>query len=382
MMGNPKLGIVVSHPIQYYAPLFKYLAQRLNIIVFYCHDPTDEEIGRDGFGLKFKWDVNLLEGYEYLFLENRSSKPDLTKFNGCNTPDIGKKLKEHGVTHILIMGWYLRSYWQAFFYCLRNSIPVSVRGDSQLNPGENKIKSLLKALLYPLFIKRYDMLFYVGERNKQYLLKHGATTKQLVFAPHAVDQEFWQAPIPDSGTKASKIIFLWIAKFIPKKQPFDAVKAFLKAYEQDNNIELWMIGSGELLEETMKIAGKCEGLKFPGFKNQTQLREIFSLGHCLILTSNSEETWGLVVNEGFAMGMPAIVSDACGCVPDLIQENQTGFVYESGNLTQLTEKITLATSMIRSGNNSFINSIKQKKAIYSYEGNFIALKSFIYNNSK
>ncbi|MBY0427007.1 MAG: glycosyltransferase family 1 protein, partial [Cytophagales bacterium] len=66
-MGT-KLAIICSHPIQYYAPLFRYLAQTVNLEVIYCHKPTADEIGKSGFGLSFQWDIDLLEGYPYRFI--------------------------------------------------------------------------------------------------------------------------------------------------------------------------------------------------------------------------------------------------------------------------------------------------------------------------
>ena len=79
-----KLAIIASHPIQYYAPLFKVLSKEIELKVFYCHNPSAEEIGKDGFGKAFEWDVDLLDGYEYEFLENHSKKPSLSDFNGFN----------------------------------------------------------------------------------------------------------------------------------------------------------------------------------------------------------------------------------------------------------------------------------------------------------
>lgn len=379
MNHNSKLGIVVSHPIQYYAPLFKYLANRLSIIVFYCHNPNEEEIGKSGFGLKFKWDVDLLDGYDYVFLHNKSAKPDLSSFKGCDTPDIGAKIKEYGVTHVLIMGWYLKSYWQAWLYCLRKKIPMAVRGDSQLNPDENILKSMLKKIIYPLFIKRYDVLFYVGERNKEYLLKHGAKEEQLIFAPHAVDQSFWSDPQPNKSLNPTKTIFLWVAKFIPVKQPLEVIQAFCKAMNKVSNMELWMVGAGELLQDSINIANQNPAIKILGFKNQTELRTIYSQVHCLILSSRSE-TWGLVVNEAFSMGVPAIVSNACGCVPDLMEENNTGYVYESGNVSWLTDRIVSFCKKNEINPNFSKSAIDKKNNIYSYESNFNALYLFLTKN--
>ncbi|MCC6690614.1 MAG: glycosyltransferase family 4 protein [Bacteroidia bacterium] len=377
MNGNPKLGIVVSHPIQYYSPLFKYLAKHINLVVFYCHNPTDEEIGRAGFGIKFKWDVDLLSEHTFAFLKNISSNPDVSRFSGCDTPDIGEQFKEHKISHVLIMGWYLKSYWQAYWFCIRNKIPVAVRGDSQINPDENKIKAVLKKLLYPLFIKKYDALLYVGERNKQYLLKHGARPEQLLFSPHAVDQSFWKAENVERSAKENKIVFVWAAKFIFKKQPLEVIKAFIKAHQQNPNIELRMIGTGELLQESMRAASEISFIKFEGFKNQTALRDIFSQTHALIITSTYAETWGLVVNEALSMHLPVIVSDACGCAPDMVDDGANGFVYKHGNVDDLADKILQTCNLINSDYKNMITAINRKNEKYSYSENLQALTRFI-----
>src|SRR5690606_33988574 len=123
-----------------------------------------EEIGKDGFGKKFQWDIDLLSGYEYEFLGNRSKKPSLSKFNGCDTPQIGEKLRDYGATHVVIFGWYLKSFIQALKYCNRNNIIVAARGDSQLDPKLPRWKKILKRIYYPYFLKKYDAFLYVGKR--------------------------------------------------------------------------------------------------------------------------------------------------------------------------------------------------------------------------
>jgi glycosyltransferase involved in cell wall biosynthesis len=41
------------------------------------------------------------------------------------------------------------------------------------------------------------------------------------------------------------------------------------------------------------------------------------------------------VNEALAHGVPAVVSDAVGCAPDLIQDGVTGAVFERGSAESL-----------------------------------------------
>src|SRR2546421_820698 len=58
----------------------------------------------------------------------------------------------------------------------------------------------------------------------------------------------------------------------------------------------------------------------------------------LVLPSSSEETWGLVVNEATACGVPSIVSHAVGCAPDLIEEGRTGYIYPFGDIDARSEE--------------------------------------------
>lgn len=369
-----RLGIVVSHPIQYYSPLFRYLAQYIDLVVFYCHNPSAEEIGKDGFGIKFKWDVDLLSGYKYVYLNNISSKPSLSSFSGCDTPDVGKVLQENNISHVVIIGWYLRSHIQALLQSKKAGIKVAVRGDSQLNPGEPVYKRILKKLFYRFLIRKYDALLYVGKRSKEYLLEYGAKESQLIFSPHAVDQSFWKKELPKSNDRVSdKVIFVWAGKFIDVKSPADAIEAFIGAYEKNNNIELWMIGSGALLESSRQLADKHPAIIFFGFKNQTELKGLLSKADFLLLTSYSE-TWGLIINECFSLGIPAIVSDACGASVDLIDNGKTGYKYKTGDISELQNVIEMA---LLTEQDSFKEGVKRKNEIYSYEGNKMAFMNFM-----
>ena len=370
----PKLGIVVSHPIQYYSPLFRYLAKYIDIEVFYCFQPSPHQVGRSGFGIAVDWGIDLMEGYAHRFLTNNSSHPDTDRFSGIDTPNIGNALNSAGVTHVLIMGWQLKSYWQAYIHCLKNRIPVAVRGDSQISFSETWLKSTVRRFLYPLFLRRYSKIFFVGQRNKQYLLKNGAKDNQLLFSPHAVDQDFWK-PGPHAPKHKNIIRFLWVAKFMPVKRPQDAIQAFCRALQKRPQMELCMIGVGELLSQCQSLAKGEPRITFPGFKNQVELRDIYASGHCLLLTSDSE-TWGLVVNEAMSMGLPAIVTDACGCSEDLINEN-TGFTYSAGDVEQLTTRILKMADLLLEDPAHYAQFLAERNSQYSFVVTLKAIKRYL-----
>jgi glycosyltransferase involved in cell wall biosynthesis len=70
---------------------------------------------------------------------------------------------------------------------------------------------------------------------------------------------------------------------------------------------------------------------FPGFRNQKELSPYFHAADVFVLPSLWGETWGLVVNEALHHGLPAVVSSAVGCAPDLIEDGVTGAVAETGS---------------------------------------------------
>ena len=151
-----KLGILVSHPIQYYAPLFRELARQLDLTVYFAHRQTAQAQADAGFGIAFEWDVDVLAGYPHQFLQNRAKTPNVSSFSGCDTPQIIDEIRQGNFDAFLVMGWYLKSYWQAIRACRRAGVPLMVRGDSQLVTPRGHWKRWAKELVYHYLLRHFD----------------------------------------------------------------------------------------------------------------------------------------------------------------------------------------------------------------------------------
>lgn len=70
MISPYRIACLVTHPIQYQAPMFRHLAAspELDLTVFFLSDISMREYRDAGFGVRLKWDVSLLEGYRSEFL--------------------------------------------------------------------------------------------------------------------------------------------------------------------------------------------------------------------------------------------------------------------------------------------------------------------------
>jgi glycosyltransferase involved in cell wall biosynthesis len=369
-----RLGIVVTHPIQYYTPLFARLAERLDVHVFYGFVPDAAQRGAAGFGHAIDWGLDLLRGHPHSICSNRARRPDTDAFSGIDTPDIGRDLRREGITHVLVLGWQSRMYWQAKLAALRARLPLAVRGDSCLDARTPLPRHLAKRLAYPLFLRCYTRLFYVGQRNRAYLLAHGAPRSRLAFFPHAVDQQFW-TPAPRRPHDGS-VRFLWVGKLIDIKRPLDMVEAFRRAHAADPSLRLDMVGSGPLEPGVRAAAGAHPAIRLLGFRDQPALRESYRDAHCLVSTS-TRETWGLVANEALACGLPVIASNGVGSVDDLVAGRNTGIVYPVGDVATLARTLASVAALLRHAPGHFGEAIAGTNAIYHFDRGVAALDEFL-----
>jgi glycosyltransferase involved in cell wall biosynthesis len=208
---------------------------------------------------------------------------------------------------------------------------------------------MLKYPIYRWFIPRFDAYLVVGERAKEYYLRYGADEKRIFFVPHSVDNYFFVSrrltlePERENlrenwGIPKDSLVFLFAGKLIPKKRPLDFLKALKMACRDVQGIFGLVVGDGPL---RAKLEGLSQAANLPilftGFLNQREMPKAYTASDILVLPSDGRETWGLVVNEAFASGLPAIVSDKVGCVPDLIIPGETGEIFSCGDVKKLTE---------------------------------------------
>ena len=345
-----RLGILATHPIQYYSPLYRRLAAEpgVELRAYFAHRPTAEEQGV-GFGVAFQWDTDLLGGYEHRFLRNVAARPGLDHFSGCDTPEITEIIRQERFDAFLLMGWHARSYWQAMFSCWRIGTPVLVRSDSQLPTDRSAWKRAVKRALYPHFLGRCAAGLAVGSRSEEYLRYYGA--RRVVRSPHFVDNDLFAREATRAGRNASRarwgipadaFVVLFAGKLVPKKRPLDLVRAVARADRPD--VHLLVAGDGEL-RDALRTEAASAGVPVhhAGFLNQSEIPAAYAAADILALPSDERETWGLVVNEAMASGRPAIVSRAAGCSPDLVIEGRTGYAYDVGDVEALAATLgTLA----------------------------------------
>lgn len=346
-METYKLAIVTTHPVQYQVPWFQELARtpELDLTVFYCQIPDERQQGA-GFGVSFQWDLPLLEGYRYELLRNVARHPNVERFGGCDTPDIARRLRSGNFDAVIVNGWVVKSCLQTLWACKRSGVPCIVRGESNsLRP-----RSWWKRVIQHRLIRQYAACLYIGQSNAQFYRERGVSEERLFPTLYFVDNARFASQSSAPGVRATarrrynieddRVAFLFSGKFIPKKHPLELLEAFRKARDAGCKGCLLMVGDGELRARCESLAAE-HGLpvRFAGFLNQTEIPAAYAAADCLVLPSDEGETWGLVVNEGMACGLPAIVSDRVGCGPDLVESGVTGGIFSVGDWDALARTL-------------------------------------------
>lgn len=340
-----KVGIVTTHPIQYQVPWFRRLAgmPELDLTVFYCQIPTPEQQGV-GFGIPFKWNLPLLEGYRYEILTNVARRPSVTSFLGCDTPDVYRRLHHSQFDAVIVNGWIVKSCLQTLLACKRQGIPCIVRGEANaIRP-----RPRWKRMLHRLLLRQYSAYLFIGQRNAEFYRGHRVPEEKLFPARYFVDNDYFaeqvalvrsrEMPRTRWAIPEKSTVYLYCAKFTPMKHPLELLAAFRLALAKQPSLHLLMVGDGTLRSACEAYAKERQlPVTFAGFLNQNEICAAYAAADCLVLPSDHGETWGLVVNEAMACSVPAIVSDQVGSGPDLIEQGRTGYVFPFGNWAALAD---------------------------------------------
>ncbi len=347
-----RLAHIVSHPIQYFAPLYRELADRaeVDLTVYFCSDRTAGAFQDPGFGRVVQWDTPLLEGYRWRILPSARGAPIPHGFAWRPNIDVVREVASGAYDALWVHGYMHATTWLAVAAARARGMTVLLRDEQTLLDRRPAHRVALKeGPLRALFASCAGL--YIGEQNRRYLLRYGMPERRLFFAPYCVDNAFFRReertlrPKRDEirrslGVEDDAPVVLFTGKLIEKKQPLRLIEAFGRV-RRTRPCWLLVAGDGPLraIAETLARENGIPGVRFLGFLNQSELPRAYVAADLFVLPSSRQETWGLVVNEAMNFGLPLVVSDRVGCAADLVEEGRNGFIVPHTSTDALAEAI-------------------------------------------
>jgi len=252
---------------------------------------------------------------------------------------------------VLIIGGYsYAAYWAGLFWAKVNKKKIILWSSS--NKEDHK-RTFLKELVKSFLIQRCDAYNVYGTKSKEYLIKLGAKQDRIFIVGNNTDNAFYYNETMKWRKTRDTLCqeynmpahnFLYIGRFSKEKNIFSLLEAYKKAIDMGDEWGLILVGSGpqkKAIEDYIQKQ-KIRNVLLPGFQQKSEICKFFAISDVFVLPSVSE-TWGLVVNEAMATGLPVLVSDRCGCSKDLVKEGVNGFLFDpldKDSLLGLMNKMT------------------------------------------
>ncbi len=356
-----RLLFITSHPVQYNAPLFSYLVKHshYSIKVFYTLGANTNSIVDNGFGVKENWNIDLLCGYDYEFIENTSFHPSSITYLGIKNPSLIKNIKEYRPDGIIVYGWKHQSHFSVLNY-FHGKVPVIFRGDSTTldDCSGFSLSSYFRFIFLQWVYRKVDYVLSPGSASDQYFLKSGLKQNQIIRTEHAINNERFMSMSETEenellelksslSIKENQVVFLFAGKFIDKKNPLLLIEAFEQLKKIKDNVLLLLVGNGILEKQIKERINRlpfqiASAIILLPFQDQHQIKLLYRISNVYVLPSKGpQETWGLSVNEALACATPVIVSDKCGSSKDLVKHEANGLVFKSDNCQDLIQKMEM-----------------------------------------
>ncbi len=344
-----RLAVVNSHPIQYFAPLYAYLNRDplLEVTALYCSDFSLRGAIDPGFKQAVTWDVDLLTGYRSVFLGENAKQRTPGGFWSLVCPQVWPEIRSGQYDAVLLYGYSYAVNVIALLAAKTKGLPVLMRSETHLGLRRKRWKRWIRDATLSIVYRFVDGFLAIGTANRAYYRALGVPDDKIFDVPYTVDNDRFIAAAALASEQRAEVrkkyglpvdrpVVLYASKFIRRKHPDDVIRAMARLWNKGHSAALFMVGTGEMEHELRDLTASLSvgNVVFAGFINQAELPKVYVAADIFVLPSENEP-WGLIVNEVMCAGIPVVISDEVGCVPDLVKDGVNGYHMKAGDIGSL-----------------------------------------------
>lgn len=339
-----RVAIVVSHPIQYFVPLYRALAatpQLRPLVLFSSRIGLDPRLD-PAMGVSMAWKTDLTSGYPHRFLAGAEGIAH-AGFLALNNVDVGRRLAEHDPDVVILHGYASLTNLKALAWAKLRRRPVILASDASIDAAGLAPRGVKRRLL-----GLFSAFLTLGDRAEAFLAARGAPRERLFRAPAMLDEGFWR--VRDAGAAHRALArtrlglahgdtaVLCVGKLYAGKRVGDVIAALARL--PDPPI---LIVAGDGAERTALEAQAARAgvdARFLGFVNIDALPDVYAAADALIHAAELEQ-YGMVLLEAAVLGLPLVVSDRVGAVgaTAIAQPGRNALVFSCGDIAGLAAAI-------------------------------------------
>jgi 1,2-diacylglycerol 3-alpha-glucosyltransferase len=250
---------------------------------------------------------------------------------------------------VLVPGWTSLGALSMLRWSLTHGVPSVVMSEST---RRDRVRRAWREALKRQVVARFSAGLVGGDPQKEYLAELGMGREFIALGFDVVDNTYFSQAAKSVRPDAQRVrtllglperYVLASARFIPIKNLLGLIEAFwrFRRLRPASQTHLVLLGDGPqraALEAKRAELGLDNAILMPGFKQYDRLPIYYGLASGFIHVSRSEP-WGLVVNEAMAAGLPVIVSKACGCAYNLVEDGENGYLVAHDDLDEIADRL-------------------------------------------
>ncbi len=350
-MKKVKLFYIAPHPVTYHTGIYRAIAKlkELEFKVVYEDSMGLKPIYIDEFKSEIEWDVDLLSGYDYEFLKNYTTNPEIGFFSRVNL-GLFKKFLISKPDVVLFKGYMTFSDWLVLLLAKLTRTKVIFRGEGTLRRTENipSLKQKVKYAYLKFWFRKQDLILFSCGGNKEFFKHYGVPESKLFPIHCAVDNDYFQEQKRSLSAHTRNLrdelripkeafVILFSARFTSRKRPLDLISA-VGSINHDN-IFLLFVGDGPQRKQMEKSClEKGINCHFAGFVNISEISKYYNIADLDVVISDYDPS-PKAMNEAMNFSLPIIVTDIVGTAQDLVAHGENGYIINVGDVAALSEKI-------------------------------------------
>jgi glycosyltransferase involved in cell wall biosynthesis len=328
--GSPaavRVTVVSPEPTPYRSPLFDRVASRpeVDLTVIYAAETVANRT----------WSVELEHRAEFLRGRRLPGVHGVLRHDYPVTPGIGRALARSNPDAVVISGWSTFASQAAIAWSRAHGIPYVLLVESHDLGPRAWWRRAVKGFVVPRIVRKAANVLVVGTAARESVVERGADQAAVRIFANTVDVDAWsdralrlqknrEERRAAAGLVPEDVVVFSVARLVPEKGLSTLIRA--AAATGDRRIRVVVAGSGPGSQPLTELAESLGvTLTLLGDLHEAALAEAYVRADIFALLS-LHETWGVVVNEAAASGLPLLLSDRVGAARDLVRGGTNGFV--------------------------------------------------------
>lgn len=327
-ISRPRVVVLTDIPTPYFNEVMRALALKVDLFCLFCAESAGRGMG---------WNFEKKLGFPYRVIGGARIRRSADTTDYYISPRIIWRLLRARPDVIISGGYSIPSFY-ACLYCKLSGAKLIIFSDG--TPAYERKLGRLQQIARKVLVPRASGFIAKSKPAADRFEELGAKGR-IFLAPHTTNL----APLLAVGatrdwSDRAELRLLCVGRLIPRKGVQHLIRALAGMRPVRQPVSLTIVGSGPQQDELEALARSLEvrGIRFAGFVDQDKLPIHYAAADVFVLPT-LDDPFGMVLLEAAASGLALVASKHAGATLDLVQDGESGLVFDPQDEQALSELI-------------------------------------------